>query len=133
MGYQISPLLWRKIRKGLSAGRVQSVATRLICDREREIQSFVPEEYWSLIGNFYKDGDKQVFEAAFYGIKGKKLELKEEKQVQDIIKDLIGADYIVDEVKRGSKSEIRHHPLPPAPFSRRHPGSWGLQLKKQCY
>ena len=54
VGYQISPLLWRKIRKGLSAGRVQSVATRLICDREREIQSFVPEEYWSLIGNFIK-------------------------------------------------------------------------------
>ncbi|HHZ12802.1 MAG: type I DNA topoisomerase [Caldicoprobacterales bacterium] len=110
VGYQISPLLWRKIRKGLSAGRVQSVATRLICDREREIQSFVPEEYWSLIGNFYKDGDKQVFEAAFYGIKGKKLELKEEKQVQDIIKDLIGADYIVDEVKRGSK---KRNPSPP--------------------
>ena len=88
VGYQISPLLWRKIRKGLSAGRVQSVATRLICDREREIQSFVPEEYWSLIGNFCKDGDKQVFEAAFYGINGKKLELKEEKQVQEIMKDL---------------------------------------------
>jgi DNA topoisomerase-1 len=110
VGYQISPLLWRKIRKGLSAGRVQSVATRLICDREREIQSFVPEEYWSLIGNFCKDGDKQVFEAAFYGINGKKLELKEEKQVQEIMKDLKGADYIVDEVKRGNK---KRNPSPP--------------------
>ena len=65
VGYQISPLLWRKIRKGLSAGRVQSVATRIICDREREIQNFVPEEYWSLIGNFHKDEDKNIFKRHF--------------------------------------------------------------------
>lgn len=73
VGYQISPLLWRKIRKGLSAGRVQSVATRIICEREREIQNFVPEEYWSLVGNFHKENHTQIFEANFYGLNGKNL------------------------------------------------------------
>jgi DNA topoisomerase-1 len=110
VGYQISPLLWRKIRKGLSAGRVQSVATRIICDREREIQNFIPEEYWSLTGIFHKDGQKQTFEAAFYGKKGKKIELKDEKQVNEIIKELQESNYIVDEVKKGTK---RRNPSPP--------------------
>ncbi|NLI61659.1 MAG: type I DNA topoisomerase [Clostridiales bacterium] len=110
VGYQISPLLWRKIRKGLSAGRVQSVATRIICDREREIQNFVPEEYWSLIGNFHKDEDKNIFQAAFYGKDGKKLELKEKQQVDEITDQLKGADFIVEEVKKGKK---RRNPTPP--------------------
>ncbi len=110
VGYQISPLLWRKIRKGLSAGRVQSVATKIICDREREIQNFVPEEYWSLTGVFHKEGDKEVFEAGFYGEKGKKVELKNEEQVKDIIADLNGTDFVVDQVKKGTK---KRNPSPP--------------------
>lgn len=94
-----------KIRKGLSAGRVQSVATRIICEREREIQNFVPEEYWSLVGNFHKENHTQIFEANFYGLNGKKLELKNKQQVDEIINALKGADFIVQEVKRGQKAE----------------------------
>jgi len=103
VGYQISPLLWRKIRKGLSAGRVQSVATRIICEREREIQNFIPEEYWTLVGNFHKTGHTQIFEANFYGRNGKKVELKNQQQVETIIKELNGTDFVVDEVKKGIK------------------------------
>lgn len=110
VGYQISPLLWRKIRKGLSAGRVQSVATRIICEREREIQNFVPEEYWSLVGNFHKENHTQIFEANFYGLNGKKLELKNKQQVDEIISALKGADFIVHEVKKGTK---KRNPSPP--------------------
>ena len=110
VGYQISPLLWRKIRKGLSAGRVQSVATRIICDREREIQNFVPEEYWSLVGQFHKINHTQIFEANFYGYNGEKFELKNKQQVDEIINALEGADFIVHEVKKGTK---RRNPSPP--------------------
>ena len=110
VGYQISPLLWRKIRKGLSAGRVQSVATRIICEREREIQNFVPEEYWSLVGNFHKENHTQIFEANFYGLNGRKLELKNKQQVDEIINALKGADFIVQEVKKGTK---KRNPSPP--------------------
>ena len=110
VGYQISPLLWRKIRKGLSAGRVQSVATRIICEREREIQNFIPEEYWSLVGQFHKMNHAQIFEANFYGHNGKKLELKNKHQVDEIINALKGADFIVHEVKKGTK---RRNPSPP--------------------
>jgi DNA topoisomerase-1 len=110
VGYQISPLLWRKIRKGLSAGRVQSVATRIICEREREIQNFIPEEYWTLVGNFHKTGHTQIFEANFYGRNGKKVELKNQQQVETIIKELNGTDFVVDEVKKGIK---KRNPSPP--------------------
>ena len=67
VGYTISPLLWVKVKRGLSAGRVQSVALRIICDREDEINSFIPEEYWSLDGNFIVNGEKKPLEAKFYG------------------------------------------------------------------
>ena len=110
VGYQISPLLWRKVRKGLSAGRVQSVAAKMICDREREIQAFVPEEYWSLTGMFNKEGKKQTFEAVFHSKDGKKHQLKDKDQVDAIIEDLKGIRYTVDEVKKGKK---RRNPSPP--------------------
>jgi len=72
VGYKISPLLWKKVKKGLSAGRVQSVATRLICDREEEIEKFVPEEYWTITAKLLKGGVKAPFEAKFYGLDNKK-------------------------------------------------------------
>ena len=84
VGYKISPLLWKNIRKGLSAGRVQSVATRIICDREEEIENFVPEEYWTLSVLLAKDGNKNTFEAKFYGKADEKIELKNEEQVKNI-------------------------------------------------
>lgn len=112
VGYKISPLLWRKIRRGLSAGRVQSVAVKLVCDREKEIEEFIPEEYWSIKGIFEKN--KRKFEADFYGeMKGNreiKIDLKSEKDVEKVIKDLDKGKYHVHEVKKGTK---RRNPYPP--------------------
>ncbi|WP_053957446.1 type I DNA topoisomerase [Inediibacterium massiliense] len=110
VGYSISPLLWRKIRKGLSAGRVQSVATKIICDREKEIEDFVPKEYWSIIGNFINDDSRESFEAKFYGTTDGKMELGNEEQVQKVIKDLEAGTFFVSEVKRKEK---RRNPYPP--------------------
>lgn len=112
VGYKISPLLWRKIRKGLSAGRVQSVAVKLICDRENEIQNFIPEEYWSIKANLEKDKDK--FEASFYGEnsgdKEKKLDLKNKSEVDRILNKIDLENFVVTNVKKGTK---RRNPYPP--------------------
>ncbi len=110
VGYLISPLLWEKIRKGLSAGRVQSVATRLICDREKEIEDFVPEEYWSLEGKFKGAGDKDIFTAKFHGRNGKKIDLATEEEVGDILQQLSGKKY---EVQKIQVQERRRNPAPP--------------------
>lgn len=96
VGYSISPILWRKIKKGLSAGRVQSLATKLIIDREKEIQAFIPEEYWSIDGNF-KKGTKQ-FKAAFYGVDGKKTKLENHEAVQSVMQRINSKDFLVTEV-----------------------------------
>lgn len=110
VGYKISPLLWRKVRKGLSAGRVQSVATRLICDREEEIDKFNPEEYWTISAKLSKPKGSQPFEAKFFGNAEDKIELKDEKQVKSILKELDGKKYIVQKIK---KSEKKKAPAPP--------------------
>lgn len=96
VGYNISPLLWKKVKKGLSAGRVQSIALRLIIDRENEIKSFQPEEYWSIDGSFEK-GSKS-FEAGFYGIASEKLKLSNEEQVKEVLKQIKGKDFDVTKV-----------------------------------
>ncbi|MDK8638660.1 type I DNA topoisomerase [Niallia taxi] len=108
VGYNISPLLWKKVKKGLSAGRVQSVAVRLIIDREHEIKAFVPEEYWSIEGSFAKG--KTSFEAAFYGLKDKKLELHSEAEVQNVKKQLNGNKFTVEKV---TKKERKRNPAVP--------------------
>jgi len=110
VGYKISPLLWKKVKKGLSAGRVQSVAVKIILDRENEISAFVPEEYWT-ITSVLKIGDTE-FEAKFYKYRGEKLELANEQQVGEILKALEGAEFKVGEVKE--KERLRH---PAAPFT----------------
>ncbi|MDD3766798.1 MAG: type I DNA topoisomerase [Eubacteriales bacterium] len=110
VGYKISPLLWKKVKKGLSAGRVQSVATRLIVDREREIEAFVPQEYWSLAAFVSQKESKDVVKAQFYGDEEKKIELKDEQQVKEILQCLQGAKYQVKSVKKGEKTR---HPAPP--------------------
>ncbi len=109
VGYKLSPLLWRKIRRGLSAGRVQSVATRMVVDRENEIKNFVPEEYWHLDAVLSVDG-KGSFTARYYGTGDKKTELKNEEQVQRIIDDVTASTFSVKEVKR---SERKKNPPPP--------------------
>ncbi|MEI5906161.1 type I DNA topoisomerase [Bacillus spongiae] len=108
VGYNISPLLWKKIKKGLSAGRVQSVALRLIIDRENEISQFQPEEYWTINGAFTKN--KESFNATFYGLNGKKLALKSEQEVKDVLAKL-KQDYF--EVSKVTKRERKRNPAPP--------------------
>lgn len=108
VGYQISPLFWKKVKKGLSAGRVQSVATKLVVDREAEIEQFVPEEYWSLTAELKKGKDS--FSARFYGGKDGKIELKNEQQVNDILQTIDHADYQVTSIKKAKKTKS---PVPP--------------------
>ncbi|MCD7033793.1 type I DNA topoisomerase [Metabacillus sp. GX 13764] len=108
VGYKISPLLWKKVKKGLSAGRVQSVAVRLIIDREKEIKEFKPEEYWTIDGQFLKGKDQ--FEGSFYGLNGKKTELKTEEDVKEVQKQLQGNSFQVASV---SKKERRRNPALP--------------------
>ncbi|NLK20750.1 MAG: type I DNA topoisomerase [Epulopiscium sp.] len=110
VGYKISPLLWRKIRKGLSAGRVQSVALRLICDREEEIENFVPEEYWTIDAEFSNEDNNKVLGFKFYGLKDKKLEISTKEETDKIIKEVKKQKYKIEEIKRG---ERKRNPIPP--------------------
>lgn len=110
VGYQISPILWKKIKWGLSAGRVQSVAVKLICDRETEIEKFKPEEYWTIIAKLSKEGQRKTFEAKFYGDKNGRIQLSnsaDSERVMDSIKD---GQFDVSKVK---KSEKKRYPVPP--------------------
>ncbi|MGQ8871752.1 type I DNA topoisomerase [Paenibacillus sp. TSA_86.1] len=110
VGYKISPLLWKKVKKGLSAGRVQSVAVKIILDRENEIDEFEPEEYWSITAKLSADGNP--FEAKFHKLNGTKTELGSEEEVQAILKQIEGADFTIKEVKE--KERTRN---PSAPFT----------------
>jgi len=110
VGYKISPLLWRKVKKGLSAGRVQSVATRLICDREDEIENFVPEEYWTIDARLSKQNARTTFTAKFYGSQNEKIDLKNEEQVNQIIHEIEEEEFIVKKIKKGEKKKS---PAPP--------------------
>lgn len=109
VGYQISPILWRKIKWGLSAGRVQSVAVKIVCDRQKEINEFVPEEYWTIISTL-KSGAKS-FEAKLYSYKDEKLELKNKEQVDKIIEYLKDKEYIVENVKLQEKKKNPYAPF----------------------
>ncbi|MDR1467528.1 MAG: type I DNA topoisomerase [Oscillospiraceae bacterium] len=110
VGYKLSPFLSSKIRKGLSAGRVQSVAVRIIVDREKSIKDFIPEEYWTIDANFFSKSNPQVFDAAFYGDKKAKIKITNEEQAKKILEIIKKSDYIVDKVKKGSR---KRSPSPP--------------------
>ncbi len=110
VGYKMSPVLWKKVKRGLSAGRVQSVAVKLIVDREEEIENFKPEEYWNLYANLQDKESKKAFDARFHGKNGKKQEVHSEEEMNKILKELDKAKYIVQEVKRGEK---KRNPAPP--------------------
>ena len=122
VGYKISPILWVKVKKGLSAGRVQSVATRLVVDREREIENFIPKEYW-LISASLKDSNR-AFEAKFFGKAGKKLELGTEAETLEIVNALKNAEYKVVKAVYGSKK--RHAPPPFTTSMMQQEASWRL-------
>ena len=109
-GYGISPLLWAKIKRGLSAGRVQSVALRMICDRENEIDAFIPEEYWSMEAVFDIKGEKKPLIAKFYGDENGKIEIKNGEQMQAILDEVKKSDFSIESIKRGEK--VKKSPLP---------------------
>lgn len=108
VGYSISPILWKKVKKGLSAGRVQSVALKMIIDRENDIREFKPEEYWSITGDFVKG--KKKFKANFYGVDGKKQKLSTEADVKEVTERLTGRDY---EIQKITKKERKRNPAQP--------------------
>ncbi len=110
IGYRISPVLWEKIKRGLSAGRVQSVVLRMICDREEQINAFIPKEYWTLDVNLLEEGEKKGFTAKYYGEKDGKKEIESKEELDQIIDDIKDADYQVKEVKKGER--LRNAPMP---------------------
>ncbi len=110
VGYQISPILWAKIKRGLSAGRVQSVALRLICDREEEISLFIPQEYWSLDAMLHVKGSKKPLAAKFIGDQDQKLEIHSKEEMDRLLKELEGKEFKVDSVKVGER--LKKGPLP---------------------
>lgn len=110
VGYRISPVLWAKVKRGLSAGRVQSAALRIICKREEQIAAFVPEEYWTLDAVLHAAGEKKTLTAKYYGRGEKKTVIKNEEQLQEILKNLKDADWKITEKKNGER--IKKAPLP---------------------
>jgi len=140
VGYKLSPFLWRKVSRGLSAGRVQSVAVRLIADREQEIKDFKPQEYWSIEADLEKDG--KVFRALLSKNNGKavgKLEIENKKEADGILKELTGANYIVETLEQ---KNVNRNPLPPFTTSTmqqtagsrlRYPARLTMQLAQQLY
>ena len=130
VGYKISPVLWKKVKRGLSAGRVQSVAVKLIVDRENEIENFKPEEYWNIYAKLKDKETKKKFEARFYGKDGKKQEIHTEKEVNEILKNIEHATYIVDEVKKGEKKRTPAPPFTTSTMQQEASRKLGFTLKK---
>ncbi|MBO5349094.1 MAG: type I DNA topoisomerase [Clostridia bacterium] len=110
VGYKMSPVLWKKVKRGLSAGRVQSVVVKLIVEREEEIEKFIAEEYWNIYANLLAKDAKKTFEAKFYGKNDKKLELKNKAQVDEILNNIKDAEFIITDIKKGEK---KRNPAPP--------------------
>ncbi len=130
VGYSISPLLWRKIRKGLSAGRVQSVATKVICDREKEIEAFVPQEYWSITIRLAIEETEEDFTAKFYGTLDEKIELPNQKFVEEILKQLDDKAYTVYSIKRGEKKRNPYPPFTTSSLQQEASNRLGFSTKK---
>lgn len=112
VGYKISPLLWAKVKRGLSAGRVQSVALRIICDREEEINAFIPKEYWTLEIDLHVDGEKKPLHAKFSGDVKQKLEITSQDQMNEIVEELKQSEFFVQEIRHGERSKKA-----PVPFT----------------
>ena len=130
VGYKISPVLWKKVRRGLSAGRVQSVAVKLIVDREEEIERFIPEEYWNIYVKLLDENSKKTFEAKFFGIDGKKKEIHSKAEVDEILSNIKDAKYIVDEIKKGEKKKNPAPPFTTSTMQQEASRKLGFTLKK---
>ena len=129
VGYELSPLLWKKVRRGLSAGRVQSVATRLVVDRENEIRAFQPREYWSLDVNLTRQGKPGSFVAHYYG-SPKKQELENQEQTQKVIADITGRDFTVTNVKKAEKKRSSAPPFTTSTLQQEASRKLGFTPKK---
>ena len=130
VGYKISPLLWKKVKPGLSAGRVQSVAVKLIVDRENEIRNFVPEEYWNIYATLLDEKSKKEFEAKFYGKDGKKIDLHKKEEVDEILANIENGKYIVTNVKLGEKKRTPAPPFTTSTMQQEASRKLGFSLKK---
>ena len=130
VGYKISPVLWKKVKRGLSAGRVQSVAVRLIVEREVEIENFVPVEYWNIFAKLKDSESKKEFEARFYGKGGKKQEIHSKEETDEILKNLENAKYMVTDVKRGERKRTPAPPFTTSTMQQEASRKLGFTLKK---
>lgn len=130
VGYKMSPVLWKKVKRGLSAGRVQSVAVKLIVDREDEIEKFIPEEYWNIYANLKDEKSKKEFEARFYGKNNKKQEIHSKEEIDEILKNIEKAKYIVSEVKKGEKKRTPAAPFTTSTMQQESSRKSGFTLKK---
>ena len=129
VGYELSPLLWKKVRRGLSAGRVQSVATRLVVDRENEIRAFQPKEYWSLDVTLNRVGKPGSFVAHYYG-SPKKRELENEEQTNAVIADITGKEFTVTDVKKAEKKRSSAPPFTTSTLQQEASRKLGFTPKK---
>ena len=132
VGYRISPLLWAKVKRGLSAGRVQSVALRMICDREEEINAFIPEEYWNLEAKLLVPGAKKTITAKYYGASGEKKaknSIGSKGELDQILKELEGQEYVVEEIKKGER--LKKAPIPFTTSTLQQEASKALNLSTQ--
>ena len=130
VGYKISPILWKKVRRGLSAGRVQSVAVKLIVDREEEIEKFIPEEYWNIYVKLLDEKSNKTFEAKFFGKDRKKQEIHNKEQVGEILFNIKNAKYVIEEVKKGEKKRTPAPPFTTSTMQQEASRKLGFTLKK---
>ena len=130
VGYKMSPVLWKKVRRGLSAGRVQSVAVKLIVDREKEIENFIPEEYWNIYATLLDEKSKKSFQARFFGKDNKKLEIHSKEEVDEILKTIKKTKYIVENIKRGEKKRTPAPPFTTSTMQQEASRKLGFTLKK---
>ena len=130
VGYKISPVLWKKVKRGLSAGRVQSVAVKLIVDREEEIEKFIPEEYWNIYADLKDEKSKKTFEARFYGKDGKKQEIHKKEECDEILKNIKDRKYIITEVKKGERKRTPAPPFTTSTMQQEASRKLGFTLKK---
>lgn len=130
VGYKMSPILWKKVRRGLSAGRVQSVAVKLIVDREEEIENFIPEEYWNIYAILLDENSDKTFTAKFYGKDGKKVEVHSKEEVESILKAVEKGKYIVTNVKKGEKKRTPAPPFTTSTMQQEASRKLGFTLKK---
>ena len=130
VGYKISPVLWKKVRRGLSAGRVQSVAVKLIVDREEEIEKFIPQEYWNIYAKLLDEKSKKTFEAKLYGKEKKKIEIHSKEEVDEILEVIEKAKYIVEDIKKGQKKRTPAPPFTTSTMQQEASRKLGFTLKK---